>query len=76
MNQKAVDKLKQAIRKLVMAEIANSWRGGGCPDDIPIIEQELLAARLRVHVILARNTEKPKAEPEPKKEKGADRSAP
>ena len=44
--------LKVAIRKLVLAEIANSWKGGGNPEDIPIIEEDLLNARLRVTSLL------------------------
>lgn len=47
-------KLKRAIRILVRAEIADSWKGGGRPEDIPIIEQELKSARCRVAVLLAR----------------------
>lgn len=47
------DKLKRAIRKLVLAEIANSYKGGGYKEDIPLIEEELKAARIRVSVIIA-----------------------
>jgi hypothetical protein len=50
-------KLKRAIRQLVLAEIADSWKGGGYPEDIPIIEEELRRARIRVSVIIAQNTE-------------------
>lgn len=37
-------KLRSAIRRLVRAEVADAWKGGGCPEDIPYIERELKSA--------------------------------
>jgi len=37
--------LKGAVTRLIKAEIAASWKGGGDPADIPRIEQELNNAR-------------------------------
>ena len=53
--------LKTAIRKLVRAEVADSWKGwkgGGYPEDIPIIEAELRECRIRVSVLIAKYTNK------------------
>lgn len=46
--------LQEAIRRLVRAEIADSWKGGGYPEDIPIIEEDLRRARIRVSGLLTR----------------------
>ena len=56
MNTEQKKQLKEAIRKLVRAEIANSWKGGEYPEDIPSIEKELTAARTRVSVLLTQLT--------------------
>lgn len=37
--------LKRAITRLIKAEIASSWKGGGDPADEPAIEQERTRAR-------------------------------
>jgi hypothetical protein len=41
----ALRKLREAVKRLVKAEIDDSWKGGGDPDDIPGIERELELAR-------------------------------
>lgn len=41
-------KLKAMIKMLVKAEIENSWKGGKDPSDIPEIEAELQAAKVRL----------------------------
>lgn len=48
--------LRYAIRQLVRAEVADSWKGGGYPEDVPLIEEELRRARIRVSVLIARST--------------------
>lgn len=48
--------LKVAIRQLVRAEVAGSWKGSAYPEDVPLIEAELRAARIRVSVLIARAT--------------------
>jgi hypothetical protein len=50
------DKLRRAIRRLVRAEIANSWKGGGDPEDIPVIGEELHAAKTRLSVLITQLT--------------------
>lgn len=37
--------LMRRVERLIGAEIADSWKGGGDPDDIPEIERELRLAR-------------------------------
>lgn len=51
MDKKA--QLKRAIRELVRAEIANSWKGASYAEDVPIIEDELRRARIRVSVLIS-----------------------
>lgn len=51
----AVD-LRRIVRKLVRAEIAASWKGGAHPADMPIIEDELRAARIRFSLFVTRHT--------------------
>lgn len=58
MNKKDAEKLKKAIRQLVRAEIADSWKGGGYKDDIPIIEEELRECRIRVSLLITNFTDK------------------
>ncbi len=41
----ATTQLKRAVARLIRAEVANSWRGGGYSEDIPAIEKELKSAR-------------------------------
>lgn len=55
--------LQRAIRALVKAEIADSWKGGGYPDDIPIIEEELLDAKRALTQLLDDLTEPDHAPP-------------
>lgn len=53
--------LKAAIKNLVAAEVADSWKGGGDPADIPFIKADLRAARTRVETYVNKLTEhKPK----------------
>lgn len=40
-------RLNIAVRRLVAAEIQDTWAGAGDPADIPIIERELEEARKR-----------------------------
>ena len=54
MTPEQAKQLKVAIRKLVLAEIADSWKGSGYLGDIPIIEEELRTARIRVSVLIER----------------------
>lgn len=49
--------LKAAIKNLVSAEVANSWKGAGDPADIPFIEADLRAARTRVETYINKLTE-------------------
>lgn len=44
MKQRAV---RLAVRRLIEAEVADSWKGGGDPADIPDIEDELIEARVQ-----------------------------
>jgi len=44
--------LRAAVRKLVRAEIADSWKGGGYPEDMPLIAADLIVARLQFDNIL------------------------
>lgn len=48
--------LKKAIQSLVKAAIADSWKGGGDPSDIPSIETDLACANLRVQSLLTSYT--------------------
>lgn len=36
---------ERLLEELIAAEIANSWKGGGDPEDIPEIERNLEASR-------------------------------
>ncbi len=40
--------LKTLIRQLVQAELADSWKGGGDPDDVPDIEKELIKCKRQI----------------------------
>lgn len=46
--------LRRAVRRLVQAEVANTWKGGGDPADIPLVERELKAARKHYETVLKR----------------------
>lgn len=48
LTEKEAKKLNGLIHKLIQAEVTDSWKGGGDPQDIPIIEAELKIARLQV----------------------------
>lgn len=48
-------KLALLIERYGSALVADSWKGGGDPDDIPDIEYELEKARAKLELIL--NTE-------------------
>lgn len=48
--------LRYAVQQLVRAEVADSWKGGGRPEDVPVIEEELRRARTRVLILIARST--------------------
>ena len=58
MNKQQAKQLKVAIQELVDAEVADSWKGGGDPADIPIIEAELKACRIVVSALIAAQVEK------------------
>ena len=49
---KDLTKLRKAIERLVDAEIAHSWKGGGDSSDIPYIEQELELAKVHLELVL------------------------
>jgi hypothetical protein len=38
-------RLMRAIKNLVQAEVADSWKGGGKPEDMPLIENRLKRAQ-------------------------------
>lgn len=44
--------LRRAIIAYTAAAIADSWKGGGDPDDIPAIEQRLKRAHARLDHLL------------------------
>lgn len=50
---KQAKELRKRIAKLVKAEVADSWKGGGNPADKPIIEEDLRIAnkRLREYIV-------------------------
>ena len=58
MTPEQAKRLKTAIRQLVRAEVADSWKGNGYPEDYPIIEAELRAARIRVSLFITQATTK------------------
>lgn len=45
--------LRAAIKRLIQAEIKDSWKGGGDPADFPAIEAELADARAELKDVLA-----------------------
>jgi hypothetical protein len=46
--------VEAAVRRLVKAEVADSWKGGGDPADVPEIEAELKSARRALRNLLER----------------------
>ena len=53
--------LKKAVRQLVRAEVAASWKGAMDPIDLELIAEELTASRIRLGGIISRMTD-PKAD--------------
>lgn len=45
--------LRGAIKRLVDVEVADSWKGGGDPEDWPAIEAELKVAKHELKSVLA-----------------------
>lgn len=48
--------LKLAIKRLIAAEVTNSWSGTGDPDDTKDIETELETAHKQVNRLIAKYT--------------------
>ena len=48
----ALRKVRAAVRGLVKAEVADSWKGGGDPEDIPLIEERLKHAKQKLDAAL------------------------
>lgn len=46
-------KLMRAVRRLVDAELNDSWKGAGDPADIPAVEKELTLAKLAYRLVIA-----------------------
>jgi len=46
--------LSELIKKHVDAQVADSWKGGGDPSDIPIIEAEAELARVKLIAFIER----------------------
>lgn len=44
--------LERAVRRLIRAEIEESWSGAGHPEDIPDIEDELKSAKKALRALL------------------------
>lgn len=53
MTRTQILELKRRIKRLIDAEVADSWKGGGDPDDWPEIEKELRAARKSLNQFLS-----------------------
>lgn len=47
LNKGQASNLNKLVRDLVQAEVADSWKGGGDPGDIEVIEAELALAKAR-----------------------------
>ena len=45
-------RIQKVIDRLIKAEIEDSWKGGGDPEDIPEIEKELRRARASFEKLL------------------------
>lgn len=52
-------RIKRAVTRLIKAEVADSWKGGGDPNDIPAIEAELKLARKHFDEVLREATTHP-----------------
>lgn len=50
--------LRQIIRRLVRAEVAESWKGSGPFEEYPLLEAETRAAKRELRVFLNRITRK------------------
>lgn len=50
--------LRQIIRRLVKAEVAESWKGAGRWEDYELLEAEVRAAKRELRVFLNRITRK------------------
>lgn len=46
------ERLKNAIGEVVVAAIADSWKGGGDPADIPLIEKDLQNAMMTLQAVV------------------------
>lgn len=46
--------IRAAVQHLIDAEVADSWKGGGDPADIPYIEQELEIARMKFDSLMSK----------------------
>ena len=58
MTKKEAKKIYRLIKKLIEAELADSWKGGGHPADAFFIEAELKLARLKLVTELERHIER------------------
>lgn len=45
-------RIAMLVRELIEAEITNSWKGGGDPQDTPEIEADLVKARIKLATYL------------------------
>ncbi|TXH49672.1 MAG: hypothetical protein E6Q97_22175 [Desulfurellales bacterium] len=45
-------KLRELIRRLVLAEVANSWSGSAAREDQPIIAEDLRRAKIRLSLFI------------------------
>lgn len=44
-NLAGIRRLRKAVKKLIKAEVADSWKGGGYVEDSPTIKAELVMAK-------------------------------
>ena len=51
------EQLRVAILQHVNAQVAESWKGGGDPADVPLIEAEAQVAMLRLERLIDQLTE-------------------
>lgn len=47
-------RLHELISELVAAEVADSWKGGGDPVDVPVVEAELALAKANLVNFIAK----------------------
>jgi hypothetical protein len=58
------NRLEEAIRRHVKAQVEHSWRGGKDPNDVPAIDEEARDAKRRLNKVLDGLTEsEPKPDP-------------